>query len=214
MKTARTDLKGRAIAIAGASARSANNGARYALTVFGRSTRESNCDCDRSMESSLLQTVFLQNDSEMLAMLERPRDGWIGQIGQQAEPENGPRIRAARAQVKKLAPTREALKRRVARLGKSQAKQAAAAKKQLAKLENQLASLRKTITEAESAADARKPETGPLVQQAYLRTLSRLPTDSERDVAHQYIAGAASTADGLRDLMWALLNTKEFIVNH
>ena len=47
--------------------------------MFGRSTRDSNCDCDRSMEPSLLQTVFLQNDSDMLRLLD-DRQGWIGQV--------------------------------------------------------------------------------------------------------------------------------------
>jgi hypothetical protein len=31
--------------------------------------------------------------------------------------------------------------------------------------------------------------------------------------ASEYVAEAETTAGGMRDLMWALLNTKEFIVN-
>src|SRR5439155_13557689 len=79
-----TELKGRAIAVAGASARS-NQGANakdsgFALQVFGRSIRESNCDCDRSMDASLLQTVFLQNDTTVLQAVEGDRGSWIAQI--------------------------------------------------------------------------------------------------------------------------------------
>ena len=74
-----SDLNGRAIAIAQASARY-NRGNRdevFALSVFGRSTRESNCDCDRSAEASLLQTVYLQNDQSVLDMLKPGGGGWI-----------------------------------------------------------------------------------------------------------------------------------------
>lgn len=56
----------------------------YALSVFGQSIRESNCDCDRSMEPSLLQTVFLQNDGEMLTMIGRP-EGWVAEVTGTAE---------------------------------------------------------------------------------------------------------------------------------
>ena len=53
-----------------------------------------------------------------------------------------------------------------------------------------------------------------LVRRAYLRTLSRYPDASEMDRAGQYLDDADNVVHGLRDLMWALLNTKEFIVNH
>ena len=52
-----------------------------------------------------------------------------------------------------------------------------------------------------------------LIRQAYLRTLSRLPDEREHGIAGQYLADAPDTASGLRDLLWALMNTKEFIVN-
>ena len=38
-----------------------------------RSTRESNCDCDRSMEASLLQTVYLQNDADLYQAIDGGR---------------------------------------------------------------------------------------------------------------------------------------------
>jgi hypothetical protein len=52
-----------------------------------------------------------------------------------------------------------------------------------------------------------------LVREAYLRTVGRLPNDEEQGVAKQYLAESDSTVSGMRDLLWALLNTKEFIVN-
>ncbi len=52
-----------------------------------------------------------------------------------------------------------------------------------------------------------------LVRQAYLRVLNRLPDEREAGVAKKYLTDAKDTPSGLRDLLWALVNTKEFIVN-
>ncbi len=52
-----------------------------------------------------------------------------------------------------------------------------------------------------------------LARQAYLRVLSRLPDERETGVALRYLKDAPTTNAGLRDLMWALMNTKEFVVN-
>ena len=53
-----------------------------------------------------------------------------------------------------------------------------------------------------------------LVRQAYLRTLSRNPDERELTQSLAYLRDSETVADGLRDLVWALLNTKEFMVNH
>ena len=53
-----------------------------------------------------------------------------------------------------------------------------------------------------------------IVRQAYLRTLNRPPVTSEVDRALAYYRESGDLADGTRDLLWALLNTKEFVVNH
>jgi hypothetical protein len=52
------------------------------------------------------------------------------------------------------------------------------------------------------------------VEEAYLRTVNRLPSDNERQIAAAYITDAEEPIEGLRGLMWTLINTKEFIVNH
>ena len=69
------NLKDRAVALPG-TGRGNNRGPAYALTIFGRSLRESNCDCDRSSEASLLQVIFTRNDNDMHNMISR-RDGWV-----------------------------------------------------------------------------------------------------------------------------------------
>ncbi len=72
-----TDLTGRGIGPEG-TARYRRNGAGYADGVFGRSTRDTNCDCSRSDEPNLLQLIYLQNDPELLGDLDR-KDGWIAE---------------------------------------------------------------------------------------------------------------------------------------
>jgi hypothetical protein len=53
-----------------------------------------------------------------------------------------------------------------------------------------------------------------VVRSAYLRTLSRLPTAAEQQAGETYLQESSTPAAGLRDLLWALVNTKEFQVNH
>jgi hypothetical protein len=113
----------------------------YALYLFGKPVRATNCDCERSTEPAVLQTVYLRNDPEVLKLLDRP-DGWLKQVAKS------------------------------------------------------------------KAGDANE-----LVRQAYLRVLNRLPDAREAEVAKKYITDAKDTQAGLRDLLWALINTKEFIVN-
>jgi hypothetical protein len=48
----------------------------------------------------------------------------------------------------------------------------------------------------------------------YLRVLSRRPTDAEIKQAASYVAASKTPAAGYGDLMWALLNSAEFMFNH
>jgi hypothetical protein len=44
----------------------------------------------------------------------------------------------------------------------------------------------------------------------YMETLSREPTKEERADAKEVIASAASVADGIADMRWAIFNCREF----
>ncbi|WP_425618847.1 DUF1549 and DUF1553 domain-containing protein [Anatilimnocola sp. NA78] len=207
---ARTALKGRAINIATSSARIQGNQAgtaNFGLQVFGRSTRESNCDCDRSMDASLLQTVYLQNDSSVLTAIGGGKDTWIDQIKlKQTKLRDG-------TDPSKVDLDRE-LPRMKVRLERAKKEKN---KEQVARIEERIAELKK-------AGDAKKvvaeqPEgvnVDPvtLVRQAYLRTLSRQPTDDEIARCQQFLADSSSPLEGAKGLLWTLINTKEFIVNH
>ncbi len=52
------------------------------------------------------------------------------------------------------------------------------------------------------------------VEELFLGTLSRFPTDAEKADALNYIAAEKIRAAGLQDVLWALINTREFILNH
>jgi hypothetical protein len=52
------------------------------------------------------------------------------------------------------------------------------------------------------------------VRQAYLRTLSRPPSADEVTRARTHITEAGTAVEGIEDLLWALLNSKEFVLNH
>jgi hypothetical protein len=52
-----------------------------------------------------------------------------------------------------------------------------------------------------------------IVRLAWLRTVNRQPTQDEQRRSQTHLAQADSFSEGLRDLLWALLNTKEFILN-
>ncbi|MGE3776124.1 MAG: DUF1549 domain-containing protein [Pirellulaceae bacterium] len=53
-----------------------------------------------------------------------------------------------------------------------------------------------------------------LVEEAFLRTVCRLPDEAELARCRQFLAESATRAEGLRDLLWSLLNTQEFVTNH
>jgi len=52
-----------------------------------------------------------------------------------------------------------------------------------------------------------------VVDELYLSTVSRWPTDTEREVVRQTLAGA-DRREVFQDLFWALLNSKEFAFQH
>jgi len=58
------------------------------------------------------------------------------------------------------------------------------------------------------------PSDGPRIEELYLSTLSRLPTDGERQACQQYLAAAGSPEKGLQGILWGLINTREFLLQH
>jgi hypothetical protein len=53
-----------------------------------------------------------------------------------------------------------------------------------------------------------------IVDELFLATLTRFPNDRERTAALQGLQRASSRQAGLVNVMWALINTREFLLNH
>ena len=53
-----------------------------------------------------------------------------------------------------------------------------------------------------------------VVDELYLRTISRHADAQERTLALGQVAKAKNPQQGLEDVFWALLNSKEFLYNH
>ncbi|MGC3969421.1 MAG: hypothetical protein QM775_19295 [Pirellulales bacterium] len=85
------------------------------------------------------------------------------------------------------------------------------AKEKIAELEAEVAALQGA---GEERKQAKPQSTADLINEAYLRTFTRYPSKDELATAEEYVKTAETPAVGLRDLVWALLNTKEFVVNH
>jgi len=126
----------------------AKGGDGYFLTLFGKPAREANCDCERSTDPTLLQTLFTENDPQLLSRIE----GYGGVGGSWVQ------------------------------------------------------ELRRSKT--------RQIDTDQVITETFLRTVSRPPTQQEISEARSDIASAKTPADGVRDLLWAMINTREFKVNH
>jgi hypothetical protein len=52
------------------------------------------------------------------------------------------------------------------------------------------------------------------VRELYLATLSRPPAAAEAKTAQAMVKAAPTTKEGVQDLLWALLNSREFLFNH
>ena len=70
----------------------------------------------------------------------------------------------------------------------------------------------KEISETEK--NDKKLNKESLIEQAWLRTVNRPPKKKEVARVIRHLDSAKSLAEGLREVMWALLNTKEFLLNH
>lgn len=139
----------------------------YSLLVFGKPLRTTTCDCERRVQPTLLQALYIRNDAELIGLLERT-GGWIDELARRHGQELVSEISG------------------------------------------------KVLVVARPKAETHLPDdqTRKLIDEAYLRVLSRPPEPKERQIGQQHIRQSENTVEGLRNLLWALLNTQEFITNH
>ena len=114
----------------------------YFLTVFGQPDSKTACECERSSEANLAQSLHLLNSDQMNQKL-------------------------------------------IAEGGRA----------------------------AELAADVETP-TGEKLRRLYKITFSREPTEQEVRTSVEYLAGNENQRQAWEDLIWALVNSKEFLFNH
>jgi hypothetical protein len=76
------------------------------------------------------------------------------------------------------------------------------------------ASIERTRTQLAAAADRKPVDLDRTIEEVFLRTVSRMPTSAEFSKAKEDVAAAKDPADGIKEVLWAMLNTREFIVNH
>jgi hypothetical protein len=157
-----SDVAGRAIGAGGTtnyvSQKAAKTPNAYALNIFGKPARQTNCDCERVMDPTLLQTIFTRNDPSLLGRIDdKNGTAWI----EEAFGFNP--------------------------VGRKQP-----------------VDLKET---AKGTVDA-------VVREVFLRTLSRPPTAGELNSACADVLSHDSPVAGARELLWTMLNTREFLVNH
>jgi hypothetical protein len=61
--------------------------------------------------------------------------------------------------------------------------------------------------------DVEKPDQA-IVEELFLATLSRFPGENERRAAIDHVNETGHRKKAFVDMLWALINTREFIVNH
>jgi hypothetical protein len=72
-----------------------------------------------------------------------------------------------------------------------------------------------TPKKQDPAQQAELPEgVEDLISETFLRTVSRYPSSEEMELARADLTHSANVVEGIQELLLALLNTKEFMVNH
>ena len=55
---------------------------------------------------------------------------------------------------------------------------------------------------------------GQAIRELYLVTFSRIPSDEETGNCQRLIGQSATRREGLENILWALCNSREFLLNH
>jgi len=206
----------------------------YMLGIFGKPARENNCDCERTVDPTLLQTLFTRNDPDMLSQL-KAKGGWIDELARRYKIKSGVggndsrRLGTFRSRLnvqrKRLATLKTHMPKKPAdpkdaQAAKKYKAQLAAHKKEQQRLINSMGYYQKKIAELtpkkqDPAQRVELPEgVEKLISETFLRTVSRYPTNKEMELARADMAKSDNVVEGIQELLLALLNTKEFMVNH
>ena len=200
----------------------------YALSVFGKPDRTENCDCERSSDPTLLQAVFTRNDPSLISMIngsDRRAKGWIAEVQEwysgKTKPTNqangNKRLKQLNDQRKKLL-AKAPKKPRNTRDAKATQRYQLTIKKHREAVQVLNRNIHKLKGGRSNGNLVKRQitalETDKLINETFLRTVSRMPSANELNMARADINSNQDKIEGVKDLLWTLLNTKEFLVNH
>ena len=156
----------------------------------------------------------------MLSKLEGfNRTGWMDEVRSQLAPAQDRSVEAIRGRIAKIdAKAAEMLKEpKKPEAGNAEAEtryqeQMKQYANRVAEVKTMRADLAKQLAEADKPQ--RKFDLDTAIGEIFLRTVSRPATTEEIAQAKADVAAAKTPVDGIRDLLWAMLNTREFMVNH
>ncbi len=190
-------------------------GDSYTLNTFGKPARLSNCDCERTSDPTLLQTIYTRNDPALLGLLDstkRDGAGWIEELRRASSPELAPE--KLQALLTKYEEERARFVQQRAEREKAQLPAEKDRQKNDGRLKDFDQRIARTRTELAAARNRKPVDLVRATEEVFLRTVSRLPTATEMTQARQDIAAAKDPVEGIRELLWTMLNTREFMVNH
>ena len=200
----------------------------YALSVFGKPDRTENCDCERSNAPTLLQSVFTRNDPSLISMIngsDRRAKGWITEVEEWYSGKTKSTKQAnGNKRLKQLNDQRKKLLAKVPKKPRNTQDARATQRYQLTikKHREAVQALNRNISKLKGGRSngnlAKRQitalETDKLINETFLRTVSRMPSANELNMARADINSNQDKIAGVKDLLWTLLNTKEFLVNH
>ena len=178
------DAPPNARAIEVGSGRGQNGTLMYAFRIFGRPPRTSACDCERSLEPALPQTLFLMTDPNVLAKLQTP-NGRLQQLLKSQKSDEEILEELFLATVSRV-PT--ASEKRLFSDHRASLAEVPAANEPVKTKAEQPA--KKGQPPAAASNKKGKPAAAPVAKQANGRQKA------------------------FTDALWALINTREFILNH
>ena len=215
-----TEIGERTIGSSGAVGYGKGGGDSYALGIFGKPAREANCDCERTSDPTLLQTIYTRNDPGLLSKLEGyNRGGWMDEVRAQFGAPGERSVAALREKLANFERKTASSVKEPEQPAKGDAAAQARYDEEMRQYENRIAEINVRRGEMEMViADAEKPQRkmdlDAVISEVFLRTVSRSASAEECAQAKADIAAAKTPVDGIRDLLWAMLNTREFMVNH
>ncbi len=200
-------------------------GSTYALSIFGKPVRETTCDCERTNDPTLLQTLYVRNDQDIWARLGSSKGGWIAEL-ERAEgksPTNDAKRVRAEKRLAALNKQEKQIKKRIPEKPETDASDVEkkrynnalnANRKTLSRFKAERKKLMSIIGDRKDSEQSVKANADELIEEVFLRTVSRRPAAEELLAAKEDLAKAESVSAGVKELLWAMLNTKEFMVNH